>query len=215
MKNFLLTALLNLFVRFFHFTYRYQIIGEENLEKAKKSNPYGTFVLSVWHQMMFATLTASIGKKYALIVSRSKDGDFIANACKSFGHVPTRGSSSKGGKEAMIEVIKLMKSGLPAAMAVDGPRGPYHVVKPGTVEMARLTNSPIVTWSSYPSSFWCFHKAWDKFILPKPFSKIVIIYGEPIPVPENLSREEFDKMLTYVADRMIADEEKARSLLSN
>lgn len=213
MKNFLLNLLLNLFVRFFHFTYRYQYIGEENLEIAKSKSPYKSFVISVWHQTMFSTLTSNIGKKYALIVSRSKDGNFIANACKSFGHVPARGSSSKGGKEALLEIIHLMKTGLPAAMAVDGPRGPFHQVKPGIIEMARLTNSAIIPWSSFPSRAWCFHKSWDKFLLPKPFAKIVIVYGEPIFISKEITREKFDSELIRIADKMIEGEVLAKKTL--
>ena len=213
MKQFFINLILNLFVRTFHFTYRYQFIGLENIKKAEDQSPFKTYVLSVWHQTMFSTLTSSIGRKYALIVSRSKDGDVIANACKSFGHVPTRGSSSKGGKEALIEVIKIMKTGLPAAMAVDGPRGPFHEVKPGVIEMARLTNSAIIPWSSYPSEKWCFHKSWDKFFLPKPFSKIVIVFGDPIFVPMEINREDFEKLQVYLANKMNEGERLAMKTL--
>lgn len=213
MKNQIITLLLNIFVRFFHLTYRYVVIGEENIIKAKGSNKFETYVLCTWHQMMFSTLTHCIGKQYALIVSRSKDGDFIANVCKTFGHIPARGSSSKGGKEALIEVIKVMKKGVPAAMAVDGPRGPFHEPKPGSIEMARQTNSCVVPWSSYPDRFWCFHKSWDKFILPKPFAKIVIVYGEPILVNENVTREEFESLNLLLKNKLIEGEELAKSKL--
>lgn len=213
MKEKIINLILNIIVRFFNMTYRYQIIGNENITKAENSNPFKTYVISVWHQTMFSTLTSSMNVKYALIVSRSKDGDFIANACKGFGHIPARGSSSKGGKEALLEVIKLMKSGMPSAMAVDGPRGPYHEIKPGILEMARLTDSPIIPWSTYPSRTWCFHKSWDKFFIPKPFAKIVIVFGDPIFVPKNVSREEFEVIRAHLTQKMNEGEELAKKTL--
>jgi lysophospholipid acyltransferase (LPLAT)-like uncharacterized protein len=162
---------------------------------------------------MFSTLTSNIGNQYTMIISKSKDGDFIANACKSFGHIPARGSSSKGGKEALLEIVRIMKKGVAGAMAVDGPRGPYHIVKPGVMEMARLTQSAVIPWSSYPSRFWSFHKSWDKFILPKPFAKIVVVYGEPIFIPMEISRDSFAEMQNYIAQKMIEGEQLAMKTL--
>jgi lysophospholipid acyltransferase (LPLAT)-like uncharacterized protein len=211
-KNKFITLLIHLFVRFLHLTYRYQFIGKENLQKAKENSPFKTYVLSTWHQNLLTTLTTHIGSKYALIVSASKDGDIMTSACESFGHNVARGSSSRGGKEALIEIIKIMKKGMPAAMAVDGPRGPAFKVKPGAIEMARLTQSSVIPVSYYAKRVWCFHKSWDKFKLAKPFTKIVIVYGEPIFISPEVSKEEFEKYQLFIEEQMIQNETIAKNI---
>lgn len=198
MKKFLLTWFLYLFVRILNFTYRYQVIGFENFQKAKDKSPYKTFVVAVFHQNIVSALTYFIGKSMALIVSASKDGEFFTLACEKMGHVVARGSSSRNGKAALLECIKNMKSGYEAAMAVDGPRGPAFVVKPGTIEMARVTKSAVIPFTAVPQNAWHF-KSWDKFRLAKPFSKLTIILGEPIFIPENITEDEFKNYQDKVA----------------
>jgi lysophospholipid acyltransferase (LPLAT)-like uncharacterized protein len=148
-----------------------------------------------------------------MIVSGSKDGQLVATACQKMGFSPVRGSSTRGGKEAMFEMVKKIKSGLPGAITVDGPKGPVHVVKPGIVEIARLAKCPILPLSSYPVNYWSFEKSWDKFRVPKPFSKIFLVLGEPIYVPENISETEFEKIRIDVANAINLGEEKAKSRL--
>lgn len=213
MKNKLINLFIVILVRFFHATYRYKIVGSEKMDKAQRENKFKTFVLGSWHQTMFTNFTIHTTRRFTMIVSASKDGDVMANAMISFGHQPARGSSSKGGKEALLEVIRMMKTGLPAAMAMDGPRGPFHIAKPGAIEMARATESPIIPFGSAAKSFWCFHKSWDKFIIPKPFSKVVIYYGDPIFIPSELTREQFEECTKLVSEATIKADQMAASLL--
>ncbi len=202
MKKLLLTWFLYLFVKILNFTYRYNVIGKENFQKAKDQSPYKTFVVAVFHQNIVSALTFFIGKSMALIVSASKDGEFFTLACEKMGHVVARGSTSRNGKAALLECIKNMKNGYEAAMAVDGPRGPAFVVKPGTVEMARVTQSAVIPWTAIPENAWHF-RSWDKFRLAKPFTKINVLVGEPIFVPENLSEAEFENYQKQVADAIL------------
>ncbi len=201
MKFFFVAWFLNFFVRFFHYSYRYRIIGVEHFKDARMKSPFKTCIVALWHQNMFPMLTWCINTRFTTIISKSKDGDFMAYTAETFGHVPARGSSSRGGKEALLEVIKEMKKGLPATMAIDGPRGPIYKVKPGTIEMARQTESAIIPWTCSSSSYWQFN-SWDKMKLPKPFSKIVIIFGEPIWVDKNISTENFTKTQDELAEKI-------------
>lgn len=204
MKIRIISEILYLFIRLLNFTYRYQFIGKENKELAKSKSPVGSYIYACWHQNLIGTmLSHSTGEeRYTMVVSESKDGELVAVTCEKFGHKPVRGSSTRGGKKAVIEIVKKLKSGLPGAITVDGPKGPSKIVKPGIVEIAKLAKVPIVPLSAYATNYWTFTKSWDQFRVPKPFTKIIIVIGEPIVVDENISRDDFDSMLVHVAQKI-------------
>jgi lysophospholipid acyltransferase (LPLAT)-like uncharacterized protein len=207
----IIAQLLYFIIRLLHFSYRYEWIDVQNKEKAVKSNEKGVYVYAVWHQNFIGSTFVHIGQKYTMIVSGSKDGELVATACKKMGYSPVRGSSTRGGKEAMFEMVKKIKSGIPGAITVDGPKGPVHVVKPGIVEIARLAKCPILPLSSYPVNYWSFEKSWDKFRVPKPFTKIYLVLGEPIFVPEEITEEQFEQIRLEIANAINRGEEKAKS----
>lgn len=213
MKNKILNIIMYVLVKIFHFSFRYKHYNREVIEQEKNKNQFKTYVLSSWHQTIFTTLTSQTGTSFTMIISASKDGDFLAGLFKLFGHNPARGSSSKRGALALLEVIHTMKHGYPAAMAVDGPRGPAHIVKPGIVKMARETNSAIIPMSAYPQKSWCFSKSWDKFLLPKPFTKVAVVYGDPIYIPDSATGEDFDCIVRLVAEKTMEVELKAKEIL--
>lgn len=200
-----------LIIRFFRFTYRYRLIDEHHCDKARKLSKYNNFLISAWHQDLMANFTVNYKRNFCSMASRSKDGDIGAWVGKRWGYVVTRGSSSRGGKEAMSEMIHALKKGHPGALTVDGPRGPRYVVKWGIIEMAKHTQAPIIPVSSYASSMWVFHKSWDKFRLPKPFSKVYIRYGEPILVPNDISDEDKNKLALDIAEKMIQGEQELKN----
>jgi lysophospholipid acyltransferase (LPLAT)-like uncharacterized protein len=209
----IIAQFLYFFIRLMHATYRYEWIDTENKNKAIASNERGVYVYAVWHQNFIGSTFVHIGQKFTMIVSGSKDGELVATACKKMGYSPVRGSSTRGGKEAMFELVKKIKSGLPAAITVDGPKGPVHVVKPGIVEIARLAKCPVLPLSSYPVNYWSFEKSWDKFRVPKPFTKIYLVLGEPIFVDENISTDEFEQKRIDIANAINLGEEKAKFLI--
>lgn len=181
--------LLYLLVRFFDLTYRYRFHNLDVLEKASDLSEKGNYLLAIWHQNLFQGILAQTGRKHVVIVSRSKDAEPVAYTCHNLGHVVARGSSrsktgvDKGGRVAMEEMIDLLKSGLPGAVTVDGPKGPAKKVKPGIIVMAKKSGIPIVPYSPIARNYWEFN-SWDKFRLPQPFSVIDIYYGDPIMVDE-------------------------------
>jgi lysophospholipid acyltransferase (LPLAT)-like uncharacterized protein len=148
--------------------------------------------LAIWHQNLLPGILAQTGNPHIVIISKSRDADPVAYACKKLGHMIVRGSSKrgdvdKGGKLAKEKMIDFLKKGLPGAVTVDGPKGPAFEVKPGIIDMAKKANVPIIPYAIGLSSFWEF-KSWDKFRLPKPFSKILISYANAIEVhDENLT----------------------------
>lgn len=212
----IISKILFFFTYTLYLTYRFTIVGKENKEKAKSLSAHGIFVYACWHQNILSALLGHVGESYTMIISASKDGDIMSALVSEYGHTTARGSSSRKGKEALIAVVKEMKSKkLSASMAVDGPKGPLYEVKKGALLMAQLTESAVVPMSFAASSAWVFDKSWDKFILPKPFSKIVMTIGEPIVIPQNTSIEDFEKLQIFVADKIHAGTEKSKEILKS
>ena len=130
---------------------------------------------------MFLSIQAHRHEGIVTMASRSKDGELIAGWLVSNGYSVVRGSSTRGGSQALREMVRRVRSGRAAALTVDGPTGPPRIVQPGIVELARLTGAwilPITSSSSRPR----FLASWDRYLLPAPFSGNVVLYGEPFPV---------------------------------
>lgn len=154
----------------------------------------GKAVIPLWHQRFFGLL--SYAKRFRsrrplVMISRSRDGEFIADVVERIGLEPVRGSSSRGGREALREVLVRLKERSMAAHAVDGPRGPKGVVKAGVIEMARLSGAKIVPVYVSMSRAWR-AKSWDRFMIPKPFSRVLIRWGDPFAVPSDLDAGAFE-----------------------
>ncbi len=142
-------------------------------------------VIMLWHDEIFPLIPAHAGERMACVVSQSKDGEILATVLKSFGFLTVRGSSSRGGMRALIAAKRVMdEQGVGVIFTVDGPRGPRHKVKPGALFLARHAGSPIVPVRVVMSRAKVFHRAWDKFQLPWPFSRCTIIYGDPVVLPD-------------------------------
>ncbi|PID78350.1 MAG: hypothetical protein CSB21_00740 [Deltaproteobacteria bacterium] len=168
-------------IRTYSKTFRLEIINEKQWIDAIKSGE--KIILCLWHQQFFPLIRYF--KNYApfnpsLMISQSKDGEMIAGVANLTGWLTARGSSTKGGKTAMEEMIKNINQFGLAAHILDGPTGPAGIVKNGAVKMACTTGASIVPLYCETENDWHV-SSWDKFIFPKPFSKVKIIYGEPIP----------------------------------
>jgi lysophospholipid acyltransferase (LPLAT)-like uncharacterized protein len=162
-------------------TYRFRYAG------GRRSPAAPSYILAIWHQNLFAGILAQTGRPHVVMISRSRDGEPVSVLCTRLGHRVARGSSrkrdvDKGGREARDEMIEILRSGLPGALTVDGPRGPARVVKPGIIEMARATGLPIVPYLAMSKRCWTF-RSWDAFRLPKPFTHIDVHYGEALFIP--------------------------------
>jgi len=143
-------------------------------------------VLAFWHGRMLYFLHRYHRQRFTMLVSQSKDGDFVSLVLQRFGVDVTRGSSSRGGTQALRILLRKIRGGYHVAVTPDGPRGPRYVVHPGVVAVAKQTGAAIlpVTYSAR----WCkVLQSWDAFVLPLPFSRIMVIYGAPIYVPASAS----------------------------
>ena len=148
---------------------------------------------------MFLSIQAHRHEGIVTMASRSKDGDLIAGWLERNGYSVVRGSSSRGGSQALREMVRRVRGGRAAALTVDGPTGPPRVVQPGIVQLARLTGGWIlpITFSSARPRFLA---SWDRYLLPRPFSRNAVVYGEPFPVPGDVSPERAVEQIAAALD---------------
>jgi lysophospholipid acyltransferase (LPLAT)-like uncharacterized protein len=136
------------------------------------------------------------------MISASRDGELISTIGRFFGYTAVRGSSSRGGKEATREMVDHLQAGKRCAITPDGPRGPRREMKPGAVNIARLTGCPVVPFGFAAERCWRL-KSWDRFIIPKPFSRAVFVYGDPILVSkEGGEDQKFMEQIQKEMDRV-------------
>lgn len=165
-------------------------------ELVNEQKPY---VFAFWHNRFFMAPHAVLNPRPRTLamVSRSRDGDYVAGILKRLRfHLPTRGSSSRGGREALKAAVGYLQEGLVLGVTPDGPRGPCYKAKNGVVLMAKRAGVPIVPFA-YNASCKLEFNSWDKFRAPLPCSKLVFVYGDPIPVDGNTDVRE----LTGVVER--------------
>jgi hypothetical protein len=138
-----------------------------------------------------------------IMISRSQDGEIAARAAIRFGYTPIRGSSSKGGGEALQQMIAHMNNGRKTYLcgtAVDGPRGPARQLKKGMLAVARQTGALFVPLACSGDRLITFPKAWDRTIIPKPFSRMTIAFGEPVTIPSDLSEHALELLRRKLED---------------
>jgi hypothetical protein len=127
------------------------------------------------------------------LISRSADGEYLSRVVEHWDYHSARGSSTRGGMEALRELVRAVRSGRSLAITPDGPRGPRQVMKPGVVVVAQLTGQPLVPVSVGASSSWRIN-SWDRFMIPRPFAKLTVRYAEPIYVPRDATEADVNEI---------------------
>ncbi len=165
-------------------------------------------IYALWHGRMVLCILAHRHEGIVTMASRSKDGEIIARWLQCNGIIPTRGSTGKGGRTALDEMAEHIRSGHPGALTVDGPKGPPRVVQPGVLWLARETGAWILPFTSSASRP-AFLKSWDRYLVPKPFSRCVVGYGEPFQVPERGGAEETLLRIAKAVDEITVEADRA------
>jgi lysophospholipid acyltransferase (LPLAT)-like uncharacterized protein len=150
-------------------------------------------VVSAWHRCSIYFLLKYGSFHPMVLISPSEDGNLLVDFAKKLGAIPVRGSSTRGGRKGSRQMVEFLNSGGRAVATVaDGPRGPALRAKPGLVKVCQKTGVQLmpITWSA--DRVWVFRKAWDKTIIPKPFSNIIISASEPFLVPREAKGKAFD-----------------------
>lgn len=140
------------------------------------------YIFTFWHYSVLFYLYFAKGRKLAAMVSASKDGEYVATLLQRLGYLPVRGSSGRGGVSALKTMLAAMREGWAAAIVADGSRGPALHLQPGAILLAARTGAPILP-TAWSASHYLSFKSWDRTVLPRPFSRIVVCFGEPLLVP--------------------------------
>ena len=160
-------------------TIRFQVEGWENFESIERAGKLPIYAF--WHDRIFAGTYFFRNRGIAVITSQSKDGEYIARFIQRLGYGAIRGSSTRGGVGALVEMIKAMRAGTPTAFTLDGPKGPRYLAKPGAVLLAKKTGDPIMPFVVECKKYWTI-PSWDRLQIPKPFTGARLIIGKPIYV---------------------------------
>lgn len=178
-------------IRLLDMTYRYKVFGYEHREQAAGYHPQGVFAIATWHGNSFAGTIGHAWQNFSPLCSHSKDGSMVAFICDRMGLKPVRGSSSRGGGEAREQLLAAIRDGSNPAFTVDGPKGPIYDAKPGVIAVAKAGRCAILPMCAMGERNWVL-RSWDRLHIPKPFSRVAILYGSPIIVPENAEGEAFE-----------------------
>lgn len=169
-------------VRLLFATCRVRIIGDEYRRWCySQSTP---FIAAFWHYSVFAVIELSRDRRkaWAAMVSASDDAEYVARLLERQGVVTARGSRNRSGVRALKGLIDLMRQGYNAAIVADGSQGPARVMQAGALLLASKTGAPILPVAVAADRYWAF-RSWDRTVLPKPFARLVLCYGEPLSVP--------------------------------
>jgi len=177
-------------------------IEKKGFEKAKPIISSGKVIFAVWHSRMLLVSYLCKGLNGMAMVSASKDGEFAARIIQRQGHEAVRGSTKKGGLQALsILISNLKEKDKPCLIVPDGPQGPRHKASPGVIILAKKTGYPVVPISYSARKIKVF-ASWDRFILPYPFTKCRVVYGTPIYVPQDANKNEEKKCLMALENEL-------------
>ena len=176
------------YIKFVSFTTKWSFINKKYVENLWKKNE--SFILCFWHgRLLMMPLSWNNKKKINVLISAHSDGQLLSKTVKYFDIKTIIGSSSKGGSEAIRNIIKSLKSGISIGMTPDGPRGPSMKINSAIIKIASLTGNKIIPLS-YSVKKKIFLNSWDKFLVALPFGKGCFIWGKPIKIKKNISHNE-------------------------
>jgi len=162
-------------------------------------------IYAFWHSRILPVSYTHQNYNAAIMVSQSKDGEIIAQVIYRQGHEPIRGSTTRGGREALHDIADtLIKDKRPGGIIPDGPNGPRCKAQPGIIRLAQLTGYHIIPLTG-SASHMAVLNSWDRFVIPRPFSRCLILYGNPIHVPASASKEKLEyyrSLLEYELNRI-------------
>jgi lysophospholipid acyltransferase (LPLAT)-like uncharacterized protein len=173
-------------------TWRFEIIAEEGATPLPFGEGAGAEIFCFWHQCVLPCTFYYRRTGATIIVSRSFDGELITRILELFGFHTTRGSSSRGAREGLLGLKQVIASGHPAIFTADGPRGPIYRTKMGPIKLAHISGARIGAFHLEPKRAWTMH-SWDRFLVPKPFTRIVVSWACWTTVPADLAESQFEQ----------------------
>jgi lysophospholipid acyltransferase (LPLAT)-like uncharacterized protein len=199
----------SLFFRALGLTLRIRIFGKRYFHERKKGSSKRV-VYALWHRHIVPLAIAFKGEGIRVMISEHRDGEMIARLVRRLGFTTERGSTTRGGVKALRALVRIKKDPDEGDIAItpDGPRGPAQKAQSGAVFLASKTGFPLVPGGVACDRAWTLN-TWDRFLIPKPFSRIVIVVGNEIRVGENLDDREVGEMTALLEERFKEVERKA------
>ncbi|HTH42360.1 MAG TPA: lysophospholipid acyltransferase family protein [Terracidiphilus sp.] len=172
-------------------TWRFELIAEEGAEPIPGGVGVGPDIFCFWHQCVLPCTVYFRRSLTTILISQSFDGELIARTLQLFSYRTVRGSSSRGSREGLLGLKRVIHNGGTAIFTADGPRGPIYRTKAGPVKLAMLTGARIGAFHLEPEHAWVM-KSWDRFLVPKPFTRIIVSWSRWTYVPPDLTESEFE-----------------------
>ncbi len=191
-------------------TLRWRQEGTEHLDRVAASGRQP--ILALWHGRILPATLYFRDRGVVAITSQNFDGEWIARVMQRFGYLQARGSTSRGGKRALLQLRRDMAEGRPAAFTVDGPRGPAYTAQPGAVWLAKVTGNPVVPFHIEAERCWT-AGSWDRTQVPKPWTRVAIAIGEPLEVPGDAGEDAIEEKREELEARLRGLQSRALELL--
>ena len=170
-------------------TLRWRVEGEERLREAERGGGRG--IHAFWHGRILHGTLHFRNRGIVVITSENYDGEWIARIIHRFGFATARGSSSRGARRAMLQLVKDARAH-PTGFTIDGPRGPARVAQPGAVWLSKATGNPVIPFHAEAAAYWSL-RSWDRTQIPKPFTTVALVIGEPFTVPREADDQELEQ----------------------
>ena len=172
-------------------TWRFEVIAEEGVIPVVFGQKPGPEIYCFWHQCVLPCTMYFRHSIAVILISRSFDGELITRILQMFGFGAVRGSSSRGAREGLLGLKQIIGTGRTAIFTADGPRGPIYETKMGPIKLAQMTGAPIGAFHLQPERAWTM-KSWDRFLIPKPFTRIVVSWAQWTHVHADTPPEQFE-----------------------
>jgi lysophospholipid acyltransferase (LPLAT)-like uncharacterized protein len=172
-------------------TWRFEVIAAEGVTPLLYGRGAGPEIYCFWHQCVLPCTVYFRFTHATILISQSFDGELITRILRLFGFQAVRGSSSRGAREGLLGLAKVIETGRTAIFTADGPRGPIYQTKMGPIKLAQTTGAPIGAFHLEPERAWTMG-SWDRFLVPKPFTRIVVSWGPWTRVPADLPAGQFE-----------------------
>ena len=169
-------------------------------------------IMAFWHGRVLTATYFFRRRGIVVMISENFDGEWIARIIEQFGFRTARGSTSRGGQRAMLQLKREMEQGHPSGFAIDGPRGPARKAQPGAIWLAKLTGNPVVPFHMEASSYWNL-SSWDRTQIPRPFSTVAVAVGAPIDVPRDADETTLEGKRLELEQSLFALERQAQAML--
>ncbi len=199
-KLFVVPLLIKLIMSLITITCRIRWENKDIYQNALESNK--PFILSMWHNSCTIAAWVLRDSKITVMISDSKDGEYVSRLANYFGIQTIRGSSSSGSEKAVRSALRVLARKKPIAITPDGPRGPRYKMKSGALWFAASSKSPIIPLHIESSRQWVFN-SWDKHRFPKPFSTIYVCVGEPLYLKREALENDIDQVTLQVEKHMM------------